>query len=106
ALEKHSKDPETYPKPEASTDEFHGRYATSFLKNLKDNYRRNRDLGIICMAGVYLLSVIDTYVIATLKNWDVTPELSVTVAPKVFDDRLGQSSLSPSAAGLSLVVKF
>ncbi|MEG0725415.1 MAG: DUF5683 domain-containing protein [Mucinivorans sp.] len=89
-----------------TVDEFKGRYSADILKNAKDSYRRNRDLGIICMAGVYLLSVIDTYVIATLKNWDVTPELSVTVAPKVFDDRLGQSSLSPSAAGLSLVVKF
>ncbi|MEG0602128.1 MAG: DUF5683 domain-containing protein [Mucinivorans sp.] len=89
-----------------TVDEFNGRYSADILKNAKDSYRRNRDLGIIGMAGIYLLSVIDTYVIAMLKNWDITPELSVTVAPKVFDERLGETSLSPSGAGLALRVKF
>ncbi|MEG1622944.1 MAG: DUF5683 domain-containing protein [Alistipes sp.] len=83
ALEKHSKDPETYPKPEASTDEFHGRYATSFLKNLKDNYRRNRDLCIIVTAGIYILQIVDAHVDAHLKDYDISDDLSMNIEPTV-----------------------
>ena len=37
--------PEKY--PDGPTDEFHGRYSASFIRNLRNNYRRNRDLCII-----------------------------------------------------------
>lgn len=87
-------------------DEFKGRYDATTLKNATDAYRRDRDLGIICLAGAYILSIVDTYVIATLKNWDVTPDLSVTVTPTLFEEHLGQNSAIPSGAGLSLKVKF
>ena len=33
--------------PDGPTDEFHGRYSASFIRNLRNNYRRNRDLCII-----------------------------------------------------------
>lgn len=87
-------------------DEFNGRYDATTLKNATDAYRRDRDFGIICMAGIYILSIVDTYVIATLKNWDVTPDLSVTVTPTLFEEHLGQNSAVPSGAGLSLKLKF
>lgn len=87
-------------------DEFNGRYSADVLKNAKDAYRRNRDFGIICLVGVYALSIIDTYVIATLKNWDVTPNLGVTITPTTFSERLGQNSAIPSGAGLSLSFRF
>lgn len=89
-----------------TSDEFHGRYSSDLLKNVRDAYRRDRDFGIICMAGVYLLSIIDTYVIATLKNWDVSPNLSVRVEPTLFDDRLQHSSSLPQGAGVSLKISF
>ncbi len=86
-------------------DEFGGRYSLDVLKNSRDLYRRNRDFGIICTAAIYLLSVIDTYVIATLKNWDVSPDLGVTVEPTFFNDRLGYTQSVPSGAGLSLKLR-
>lgn len=89
-----------------TVDEFKGRYSADVLKNAKDSYRRNRDFGIICLAGVYILSIVDTYVIATLKNWDVSPELAMSVTPTLFNERLGQNSSIPSGAGLSLCFKF
>lgn len=87
-------------------DEFNGYYSADILKNAKDSYRRDRDFGIICLAAVYILSVVDTYVIATLKNWDISPDLSVTLTPTVFDERLGQNSMVPAGAGMALRVKF
>lgn len=87
-------------------DEFNGRYSADLLKNVKDSYRRDRDFGIIALAAVYLLSVVDTYVIATLKNWDVTPNLDVRVEPVLFDEKLGQNQTVPSGAGVGLKVKF
>lgn len=88
-------------------DEFNGRYSADLLKNVRDAYRRDRDFGIIALVAVYLLSVVDTYVIATLKNWDVSDDLSVTVEPAFFDKRLGESGGAlPSGAGMSLKLKF
>lgn len=88
-------------------DEFNGRYSAEVLKNAKDGYLRNRDFGIICMVGAYLLSVIDTYVIATLKNWDVSPDLSLKVAPTLFEEQVYRGSLpKPMGAGMSLQIRF
>ena len=42
-----------------SKDEFGGRYSSSFLKNLRDSYRRNRDLSILLTAAVYAFQAID-----------------------------------------------
>ena len=39
--------------PSGSQDEFGGRYASSFLKNLRNSYRRNRDLCIILTCLLY-----------------------------------------------------
>ncbi len=87
-----------------TVDEFGGRFSEKVLQNARNAYRRNRDFGIIAMSAVYLLSVIDTYVLATLKNWDVSSDLSIT--PVLFDQQLGHTSSMPSGAGLSLNVKF
>ncbi len=91
----------------ATVDEFGGRYSSDVLKNARDGYRRNRDFGIICTAAVYLLSIIDTYVIATLKNWDVSPDLSVMVTPTMFNESItAPASFMPTGAGLSLRLNF
>lgn len=60
------------------------------LKRRRDYFRRNRDLAIIVGVGVYALCMIDAYVDAHLYNFDVTPDLSMTVAPVVW----GPSNLS------------
>ncbi len=56
------------------------------LKNRKDYYRRNRDLCIICMVGVYLVAMVDAYVDASLSNFDISPDLSMQVAPALIQD--------------------
>ena len=56
------------------------------LKSKKDFYRRNRDLCIIGMVGLYLVNIIDAYVDATLSHFDISPELSIDVAPAVLNN--------------------
>lgn len=61
-------------------------WLTSTLKNKKDYFRRNRDLCVICMVGVYLLAMVDAYVDASLSHFDISPDLSMDVTPTVFQD--------------------
>lgn len=72
------------------------------LKSRKDFYRRNRDLCIIGMVGVYLLAMVDAYVDASLSHFDISPELSMDVVPTLIQD--GRSRL-PSV-GLSWAFNF
>ncbi len=67
-----------------SKDEFEGRYSASYLKNLRDSYRRNRDLCLILTAAVYAFQVVDAHVDAHLKDFDVSDDLTVRVEP-LFD---------------------
>lgn len=69
--------------PDGPTDEFHGRYSTDFIRNLRNNYRRNRDLCIIVTAGIYLLQIVDAHVDAHLKDYDISDDLSMSIEPKI-----------------------
>lgn len=77
----YDKNPEAYPS--GSTDEFGGRYSATFLKNLRDSYRRNRDLCIILTAGLYILQIVDAHVDAHLRDYDISDDLSMNIAPMV-----------------------
>lgn len=55
------------------------------LKSRKDFYRRNRDLSIICMVGMYILCMVDAYVDASLSHFDISPDLSMDVAPAIIE---------------------
>lgn len=61
-------------------------WLTNLLKSRKDFYRRNRDLCIIGMVGVYLLAMVDAYVDASLSHFDISPDLSMDVAPSLIQD--------------------
>ncbi len=93
----------------STVDEFNGRYSPELLSRVRSAYRRDRDLAIIGMAAAYLLSVIDTYVIASLKNWDVDENLSVRVEPTLIDTRINGRTFSPSQGnsyGLAVKLRF
>ena len=61
-------------------------WLTNLLKNRKDFFRRNRDLCIICMVGVYLVAMVDAYVDASLAHFDISPDLSIDWSPTVIPD--------------------
>ena len=84
---------------------FNGRYTADYLRKLKNNYRRNRDLCIIITAGLYLLNIIDAHVDAHMKDYDVSDDLSMTLEPTVtnfYTMRTGNSN----GYGLSFKLRF
>lgn len=87
-------------------DEFNGRYSADVLKNTKNSYRRTRDLSIIGTVAVYLISIVDAHVIATLKNWDVSDDLAINVEPCIIDNSRKYASTVPQAYGMSLKINF
>lgn len=63
----------------------HAKYAylKSTLQRGNDYYRRYRDLSIVLAVGIYGLSMLDAYVDAELFTFDISPDLSVRIAPSV-----------------------
>ncbi len=106
ALNNHNQNPEIYPKPSGSTDEFKGRYTPQFLKNLRDNYRRNRDLCIIITAGIYILQIVDAHVDAHLKEYDISDDLSMELQPMLNYSYVPSLGDSKPVFGLNFNLNF
>ena len=96
--------PDKYPEG-VSPDEFKGRYSASYLKNLRDSYRRNRDLSLLLTAGVYIFQAVDAHVDAHLKDFDISDELSVELHP-IFDYQHTQINGSYPVFGVNLNITF
>ena len=72
------------------------------LKRKKDSYRRYRDLSVIGMIGVYLVSIVDAYVDASLYHFDISPDISMNLEPAIMPP----SSVQTSTVGLQCSIKF
>jgi len=94
--------------PDGSLDEFGGRYSATFLKNLRNSYRRNRDLCIILTAGLYILQIVDAHVDAHLRDYDISKDLSVSLSPVVgySYNRMSPYSGGGATLGMSLGLTF
>jgi len=57
------------------------KYIATQLKSGKDYYRRNRDLTIIGIAALHVLSIIDASVDANLFDFDISDDLSMRIEP-------------------------
>lgn len=58
------------------------------FQSRKNYFRRNRDLCIVGMIGVYLVAIIDAYVDASLAHFDISPDLSLHWSPTIFNSTL------------------
>ena len=96
----YDKNPDKYPG--GAADEFRGAYSATFLKNLKDSYRRNRDLCILLTAGVYMLQIIDAHVDAHLQDYDISDDLTMNLEPYFDYTTVG----SNPAIGVNMSLKF
>ncbi len=76
-------------------------YTTGNYRKIVDQYKRQRDLMIIAMAGMYLLQIVDAHVDAHLKEFDLNPNLQLSIHPSVE-----QNALIGRQSGVSLVLKF
>ncbi len=96
--------PENYPN--GPTDEFHGRYSSTFIRNLRNNYRRNRDLCIILTGAMYILQIVDAHVDAHLKDYDVSDDLSMNIEPLLNYTYVPMESDHRPVVGFNLSLTF
>lgn len=87
------------------TDANKSRWQEIFRKR-KDRYRRWRDMSFFVMVGVYALSVVDAYVDASLSEFDISPDLSLNIAPAVFCANPTQGPFGSQAIGLQCSLNF
>jgi polysaccharide deacetylase 2 family uncharacterized protein YibQ len=76
-------------------------YISAQLKSGKDYYRRNRDLTIIGIAALHVLSIIDASVDANLFDFDISDDLSMRIEPMPVN--LGNQNL---VMGFNLSINF
>lgn len=90
-----------YP-PNTKEESLNRTWLEKTFKSKKDFYRRNRDLCIICIVGVYLVAMLDSYVDASLAHFDISPDLTMDVQPMLLPDR----NSSKPGVGLQLAFNF
>lgn len=76
------------------------------FRKRKDRYRRWRDMSFFCMIGVYALSVIDAYVDASLSEFDISPDLSLRVAPAISNQKTDLTGSRQTSVGVSCSLNF
>lgn len=69
--------------PGKNESNYDAAWLKSTFKRKNDYFRRSRDLSVIGMVGIYLLSVLDAYVDAQLYDFDISPDLSLRVEPTI-----------------------
>lgn len=86
-----------------TVDDFEGRYSESNLRQLVDQYQKNRDLMLIFTGVLYALNIIDASVDAHLKDFDVSDDLSMKVRPTM--QPIGPDMMPMPAVALTLRLK-
>ncbi len=97
-------DPDAF--PDGYTDEFSGRYSASYLQGLRDSYRRNRDLCLIMMAGLYVLQIIDAHVDAQFKDFDISDDLSFDIEPALGYSYSPATNSNGATYGFNIGITF
>ena len=62
-------------------DDFVGEYSSGDLLILKDFYRKNREVSILCFIGTYIINVLDASVDAHLFDYDISEDISLQITP-------------------------
>lgn len=88
--------------PTTQESDLDKQWLTQLLQSRKNFYRRNRDLCIIAMVGVYLVAMVDAYVDASLSHFDITPDLSMDMTPVLMNDARN----TRPGIGLSCAITF
>ncbi len=103
-LADYEQNPDKYPN--GPTDEFQGRYSASYIKNMRDNFRRNRDLCIIISGALYALQIIDAHVDAHLKDYDISDDLTMNLEPLVDYPYIPSMNANRPVFGFNMSLKF
>lgn len=79
-----------------STQSDFEQYTSTDLKTLQDSYRKNLDLTVLLTALGYTVQILDAVASAHLRNFDVSPDISMKLQPVV----------NPNYIGVGLVMNF
>src|SRR5688572_8165227 len=77
------------------------RLSTGTLRTIVDKSRRERDFWVIMMGAMYILQIVDAHVDSHLKEFDINPNLRVSIEPAV-----DQNELLGRQNSLSVIIKF
>ncbi len=80
----------------STVDEFVNRYSEQDLKSLQDGFRGYLDITVLITAVGYSLQILDAVASAHLRNFDVSPSISMQMQPVI----------QPNYIGAGLVVNF
>lgn len=64
-------------------DEFNGRYTADQLIDVRDQFRRMKDMAIFYTCGFYLLGIVEAYVDASFKSYDISDNLAFKITPTI-----------------------
>ena len=90
--------------PTVSESDLDMAWLQKVMKSKRDYYRRYREICVIAMVGVYLINIVDAYVDASLAHFDISPDLTLDVAPSAIDNTALGARL-PSM-GLQFAISF
>ena len=93
---------------ETTNPDFGSSYSPDLIRNTRNNYRRYRDMAIFYTVGLYLVSIVDAYVDASLSHYDISDDLSLKVEPMMDltnTQMASQGGYSPST-GFSVKLTF
>ncbi len=96
--------PDNY--PDGSSDEFSGRYSADYLQSLRDSYRRNRDMSVIFIVGLYVLQIVDAHVDAHFNDFDVSDDLSMNIEPMIGNSYSPAKNSNCVTYGFNVGLKF
>ncbi|RPE12217.1 hypothetical protein EGT74_01275 [Chitinophaga lutea] len=63
------------------------KYDDSDLKYLRDGYRQYVDYSVLVFVAAYALNIVDATVFAHLRQFDISDDLSIRIAPTMIDNR-------------------
>jgi hypothetical protein len=87
--------------PQKTQNPLYSAYTNEGIIQIKDSYRRDRDLSVLAGLGFYAITIIDAYVDAKFFRFDISDELSLRIQPSVGQVPVHASAFSP-AVGLKL----
>ena len=70
-------------------------YTSQGIIQIKDAYRRDRDLSVLAGLGFYAITIIDAYVDAKFFRFDISDELSLKVQPMIEQNSVHAAAYSP-----------
>ena len=77
------------------------KYTEESLLNLKDYYRRNRDISYIFIGVLYMLNIVDAAVDAHFYSYEISDDLSLKVRPAIM-----MSAGRTQATGIALTLSL